>query len=342
VSLLAQDERLTRRVGAVTLVLLALAIGFVIFVYDRLDFGRTARVRIYMTASGGLQEGAPFIVAGRAIGKVESIALVPRGSSPLLDDEEGVAVTVALDADSADRVVRSGDVFVTSRGVLGARYLEIGPPREPAPTLRDGDELRGRDPPSLDRVLHRTWSNLTTAAAFAAAIRPEYDALIAELAAMRETLAELAPGILLENDIDALLEEGRRTYAALGGDAGIDRISRLGDRVDTMIGQARTSIAKLRTSADALAASIAVVRARLGAKGGQLFDKVDFAIARVREAIAKADPLLAQLEALEVHIARGEGSLLKLARDPEFPEDAKALGKILKRQPWKIIDRPAK
>ena len=40
-SLLAQDERLTRRVGAVTLVLLAASIVFVIFVYDRIDWGRT-------------------------------------------------------------------------------------------------------------------------------------------------------------------------------------------------------------------------------------------------------------------------------------------------------------
>jgi hypothetical protein len=28
--------------------------------------------------------------------------------------------------------------------------------------------------------------------------------------------------------------------------------------------------------------------------------------------------------------------------DPEFPEDAKELGKILKRQPWKVINRPPK
>jgi hypothetical protein len=29
-----------------------------------------------------------------------------------------------------------------------------------------------------------------------------------------------------------------------------------------------------------------------------------------------------------------------LMRDPEFPEDAKDLGKILKRQFWKILERP--
>ena len=35
-----------------------------------------------------------------------------------------------------------------------------------------------------------------------------------------------------------------------------------------------------------------------------------------------------------------KGSLMKLMHDPEFPEDAKELGKIMKRQPWKIINHP--
>ena len=31
---------------------------------------------------------------------------------------------------------------------------------------------------------------------------------------------------------------------------------------------------------------------------------------------------------------------LKLANDPEFPEDAKDLGKILKREPWRVVGHP--
>jgi hypothetical protein len=51
--------------------------------------------------------------------------------------------------------------------------------------------------------------------------------------------------------------------------------------------------------------------------------------------------LLAKVAEINARIARGEGSLGKLMKDPEFPEDAKALGKIMKRQPWRIIQRPA-
>lgn len=341
-SLLAQDQRLTRRVGAVTLVVTFLACVFFIFIYDQLEWGSRIRVRIHFLATGGLQEGAPFVVAGRPIGKIETIALSPRGASKLLDGQEGVVVTVVLDANDASHVMRDGDVFVTSRGMLSSRYLEIGPAREPGAYLRDGDELRGRDPPTLDRVLQRTWDNLTTAARFAAEIRPEADALGAELDQLRATLLDIAPEVLFSDDFSALVEEARRTYAALGGEPGLARMSKLRDDAASTFDRARQSIAKLRTSADALSASITVLKSRVDSKGVEAFDRIQLAIDRVKAAIEKVDPLLAQVDELKQRIERGEGSLLKLMNDPEFPEDAKELGKILKRQPWKILDRPPK
>jgi hypothetical protein len=349
-SLLAQDQHLTRRVGAVTLALLAAAIGFFVFVYDQIEWGSPIRVHVYFLSTGGLQEGAPFIVAGKPLGHIESIALSPRGAvgkcggaTTPLAGEEGVVVTVALDGDAAKRVTKGGDVFVTSHGALSSRFLELGPPPPGlGPTLAECDEFRGNDPPSLDRVLQRTWDNLTTARRFVDEVRPEARALGAEIDKLQAMMFELAPEILFRSDYSELFDEARRTYAALGGDPGIARIQALGDHTETVIGEARVSIAKLRASADMLSAGLDVLKARLGGKGAQAIEHVEIAIARVRAAIAKVDPLLAQVDAIQQRIERGEGSLLKLARDPEFPEDAKELGKILKRQPWKLLDRPPK
>jgi hypothetical protein len=64
-------------------------------------------------------------------------------------------------------------------------------------------------------------------------------------------------------------------------------------------------------------------------------------LAQLRAALDKIDPLLARLDELGERIARGEGSVGRLIGDPEFPEDAKDLGKIMKRQFWKILERPA-
>jgi hypothetical protein len=226
--------------------------------------------------------------------------------------------------------------------MLSTRFLELGPPPGPGPTLADGDEFRGNDPPSLDRVLQRTWDNLGIARQFAAEVRPEAQALRAEIDKLQALLVEIAPQILFRTEFSQLFDETKRTYAALGGDPGVDRIRALAGEAESTIGQVRASIAKLRVSADMLDASLDVLRARLGGKGAEAIEHIELAIERVKAAIKKVDPLLASVEAIQQRIERGEGSLLKLARDPEFPEDAKELGKILKRKPWKLLDRPSK
>jgi ABC-type transporter Mla subunit MlaD len=337
-SLLAQDQHLARRVGAVTMAVLALAIIFFVFIAGRIEWGRHMRISVYFHSTGGLVEGAPFVVAGREVGRVEAIVLSPAATP--LNGDEGVEVRVAIDLAEARRLVQ-GDVFVASRGPLSARYLELGPPDGDARVpLHEKDQLLGSDPPSLDRVLQRTWDNLQTVGGFVDDVRPEVAALRVELDKLQETLQGIAPDVHLRDDVDALIAEATRTYDALGGRPGLDHIGALVDHTHTTIARARATIAVLRTRADALSTGIAALRARLGDKGSQAVASVELAIDRVKAAIDKLDPLLAQVDALQQRIERGEGSLLKLMHDPEFPEDAKELGKILKRQPWKIMDHP--
>ncbi|HEY1559035.1 MAG TPA: MlaD family protein [Kofleriaceae bacterium] len=337
--LLAQDPQLARKVGVVSLAVLALGIAFFVFVYDRIEWGHHVRVHVYFEATGGLGEGAPFVVGGRSIGRVESIALAPRDANNPLAGAEGTVVTLAIDAADA-RGLHRGDLFVASRGALSGKYVELGPAEEGAPLLADGDQLRGRDPPSLDRVLQRTWDNLTTLGKFRDDVQPELDALRARLDELRAHVTELAPDVALRDDVSALLDEADRTSVALGGRAGLDRISHVMDDGRATVAQARLAFARLGAQADALSASVAALRGRLDAKGNAILDRVADALDHTRAALAKLDPLLAQIDALNAALARGEGSLMKLARDPEFPEDAKELGKILKRHPWRVLDHP--
>jgi hypothetical protein len=64
------------------------------------------------------------------------------------------------------------------------------------------------------------------------------------------------------------------------------------------------------------------------------------AFAQLRAALDKIDPLLAMIDELGDRIARGEGSLGRLMTDPEFSDDARDLGKVMKRHPWKFLERP--
>jgi hypothetical protein len=345
---IAQDERLTRNVGAAVLVIAAAAIAFVVFVYPQIEWRERVRIDVFFLQAGGLREGAPLVVAGREIGEIEAIGFSPRGASGPLNGEEGIRVTVAITKREAARVTRGGDVFVTSRGALGARYLEVGPAPGDGPSLADNTQpLRGREPPTIDRVMQRTWDNLTTAREFADAVRPEMTELRARLAELQTTLGELSPNIVgvasLSVEVGGLLDQARALRdEGLGGDAGRAQLTEV-------IGSSRATLARARVVFDELAVKVralrtsgAALRTRLGEKGPAALAALELAIERIRSAIDKVDPLLAKVEDIRGRIARGEGSLGKLANDPEFPEDAKALGKIMKRQPWRIIQRPDK
>ncbi len=342
--MLAQDPKLATRVGAVVLLLIGAAIIFFVFVSGRLELGERTRLHVLFKHTGELREGAPVIVAGRTVGSVESIALAPRA----IENADGVDVTLVFHTSSAREIARGGDVFVSSRGsFLSARHLEIGPsPTPEGPSLADDPRpVRGIDPPTMDRVMQRTWDNLMIAKRFADEVGPEFRTLRDRMRELAATLESVAPsGLLgalsLRVELDGLFAEADRFRGALGGDRGIEQLGAMLGHARLTIAQARRVLDALDGKATSLAQSIDALRARLGERGPAAVKAVETAIAKLRAAIDKLDPLLAKVEELNQRIARGEGTIGKLARDPEFPEDAKALGKMLKRQPWLLFMRP--
>lgn len=353
--MLAPDPKLATRVGAVVLLLLGGAIVFFVFVSGRIELAERTRLHVLFKHTGELREGAPVIVAGRSVGTVEAIALAPRAIASAgqrrgesTDGEDGVDVTLVLHTAAAREITRGGDVFVSSRGsFLSARHLEIGPaPTADGPSLADDTRpLRGIDPPTMDRVMQRTWDNLMIAKRFADEVGPEFRELRDRMRELAATLEAIAPGnvigaLSLRVELDGLFAEADRFRVALGGDRGIAQLGAMLGHARATIAQARKVIDTLDAKATALASSVDALRTRLGERGPAAVKAVEIAIEKLRAAVDKIVPLLAKVEELNQRIARGEGSIGKLARDPEFPEDAKALGKMLKRQPWLLFMRP--
>ena len=334
------DQRAQQRVGAIMMGVILAAAVFVVAVLPRLDLAGGVRVRVVFGHSGSLKEGAPLIVAGRTAGKGERIALSESGGSIVL---------VRVDNDFRHMVPVDGDFFISSKGVLSDRYLEVGPPpgaaREPGRPVRDGDEIKGIDPPSLDRALQRTWDNLEKSRAFLQAVEPELDALRAALARLSTTIeaVEPAPGAYaaLGVELATLWREARelsRTLESAGATPG--ELRALATRASVSIAQARAAVSRVRAAADALRADLDRVARQANAAAPDAIGRLRAVLADGDRVMAKVDHLLAGTQELMAIIDRGEGSLMKLSRDPEFPEDAKDLGKILKRSPWRIIGRP--
>ncbi len=344
------EPRAQAVVGVVVLAVIAIAAVFVVAIWPRIEFGGGVRVHVAFAHVGSLREGAPVIIAGQTIGRVESIALVPPGgvaaTHPLAATGGAIAI-VLLDDGRRGMMAANAEVFVSSRGLLSARYLELGPPADgspPGPPIAAGALVRGVDPPTLDRALQRTWDNLQRSRIFFDEVGPEADAFTARLAELSATLAtiEPMPGAVRElvAEVRDLMSEVRTLRATLdGAGADPDDLEALAGRAEATVARVRAGLDRIGAGLDALTADLSRVRGHVAAVGPATLDRLRTTLAEIDRQLARMQLVAANARGLLALIKRGDGSLFKLSRDPEFPEDAKELGRIMKRTPWRILGR---
>lgn len=344
--LAVHNERLTRVVGSVVIVLLiasvALALGLK---------GCHWRPGIYVTVyfeHTPLREGGEVQVAGKVIGEVDDVGLVPpklaTGNHPLAGTG-GVALRLWIDKRYAERAAVNGDYFINAKGLLGQPYLEIGPPADGAEwerPIRDGDAIRGIDPPRVDRVLQRSYENLMATSLFMETVRPAGKELMRELRQLFVTLDALEPDAEsfdeLGDSIDELMTEASAVQDKFASvDVGFDDMRSLAakarrtfDLADRKIGEIRTKLALLGSEFERVDAQIP---RDLGDRFRAIAAEADVHLAKVQHTMATVRELQEMLE-------RGEGTIGALANDPEFSDDAKKLGKYIKRHPWVIVGVP--
>lgn len=342
-----RDRDITLRVGVVALLVLA-ALAVLLVVLGSADLHRGPRAIVYFRHAGALRAGADVQVAGRVIGRVVGIGLVPVHAAPSghpLHPEGGVAVGIHIDDEYRHMAPINGEYFISNKGVFGERFVEIGPPPGNGPRERpiaNGDQVRGVDPPEIDRLLFRTYRNLQNARAFAEAVRPEASELADSLRELSATLDAFdAGGAATETRValGELIEQARvLDQAVRASGVSIDDIQRLW-------AEARRTAERVRLAADDLGARLALLSENLGVLAARLpvgaGDRLAAALAETRAALERAQRAAGMVSELIARVQRGEGTIGALLYDPEFPEHAKELGRIMKRQPWRIVGRPA-
>ncbi len=341
-ALAIHDERLTRRVGAVVLVLAALTVAFVVVVYDRLERAGVD-VRIRFGEATGIGEGAPVRVAGRTIGHVRAISIARHSEGT------GIVVEIRLDPAWAARIPVNSDFFVDARSPLAPRYVAIGPPpghANPARAVVDGDEVFGVDPPNMDRVLQRTWNNLTEVRAFMDALRPATARLDAATDRIAATVRGLAPraGAWAELDlrVAAAIEEARAVFADVrAGTLDPAAIARLAEHVDACASRVGVAIADARLRVAEVRAALMLATSHGDRASLELRARLDHTLAAADRALATAGSLADQLGGLVHDATAGHGSVAAFAADLELVDDVKTLTKQMKRAPWRVAAPPA-
>ena len=85
----------------------------------------------------GLSDSAPVYYAGREVGKVDSIQIVPGSARPVL-------VTIKV---SKDAFVRKDSVaYIDTLGMMGEKFIEISVGSQDSPALETGKVIEGKDP----------------------------------------------------------------------------------------------------------------------------------------------------------------------------------------------------
>ena len=344
------DDRIARRVGVIVMALVAVAAAAVLLVdCSRLRPG--IGVTIHYAHIGGLAEGADVQIAGRVVGTVTGVQLLPaaavRDPRHPLHPGGGVAVHVRLQKRYASWAQTDSDYFITAKGIIGEAYMEIGPGqvvRADRRGLEDGDQLRGIDPARMDQVLVRSFHNMTEFRRLLEDIEPSARELRAAVERLSETLrviepkpgayAALGAGITRFRVALDSLTSGWKAEGIAPGD-----LFALADAAGAFADRARAELALVGAALDRLRADLDRVR---GSIPPDQFDRIDRAIASARASVAKVERIVATGQELAQRIERGQGTVGALLNDPEFIDDAKQLGRILKREPWRVIGHPTR
>lgn len=335
------DDHRAQRIGGLVLAGGVLAAAALVLI-DGMDWRDTLRVQVYMEHAGPLTEGAPMIAAGREIGTIERVGLIPAshaGNGHPLEDTGGVALHVAIESRYAEMTSIHSEIFLERRGVFGRPYLAVGPPPPSEPwerSLRDGDTIRGVDPARLDRVLRRSTASAVEIRALVAEVEPSARKLGLELAKLGETLRAIEP------------EEGSYARAAENlSDAGAELAAlaeAAGPAKELPLRRARGLLRRSGEEFGAARAELAVAARALERARGQLPEDALYrgrrAIAEARTALATLSELAGEAQDLARRVESGRGTLGALMNDPEFARDAKAVGREILNHPWRVLGRP--
>ena len=145
------DRRLSLTVGVLVISAMA-AIAITILSLSAQEGVLKARYRIhaYFGNVQGLISGAPVWLAGKRVGRVESVEFGSREGG-----RTAVRVEMRIDADVQERIRSDSMATIGTIGLLGDRYVEVSVGSAQGQVLLDGDALQTLDPVDLNVVANR-------------------------------------------------------------------------------------------------------------------------------------------------------------------------------------------
>lgn len=332
-----EEHRLEVKVGL--LIVLALA-GCVALLYllGELRITAGARMTVQFAHTGGVPEGAPVKFAGVRVGRVAKLSLQPGRR----DGEGGplpVDMEVELDKKLFDDLGTKARFLVATQGPLGEPFLEIDPGAATPDRLKPGAVVRGVPPPRMDLLTSKVYAFVDEATKVLGS-GGDAKSVVSQIGGLAEkadrTLDEARPAVLTAvqdlSDAARELKGLAQTASGMLGERGTGR-TMLND-LAAVSAQLRKDVPaiteKAQRAADGAASVAGALTAEDGARLKEAIARYEKAGLQLNEVAARADRLLAKIEA-------GEGTIGAMSKDPAVYDDLKSLVTDIKKHPWKIL-----
>jgi phospholipid/cholesterol/gamma-HCH transport system substrate-binding protein len=240
----------------------------------------------------GLLPGAPVWLAGKNVGRIESVRLESIGV------EHPVRVVMRIRREIQDRVRTDSVATVGTIGVLGDAYVELSVGSLEAQPLGDGDEIRAESPTNLNEAMAKGALALDNIATLAANLNG-----VVEGFAKREGGEKAAQAMEAASDIMLEVEKGDGLLHSLV--------------YDTYSGGGVKSIEHSLATLENLLVEV---------KDGEgILHSLIYDSPRDQDLVMEALEAGARLNSILAKVDRGEGTLGLLVSDPSLYEDLKTL-----------------
>ena len=117
----------------------------VLFRMGAFDFNRQGyNISVLFNFANGIEKNAPVMLAGVEVGKVEGISIQ-------YGDETKVALELWVD--SGAKLREDSEVYISTLGLMGEKYIEITPGSRGAAFLEAGNTIVGQDPMRMEKLM---------------------------------------------------------------------------------------------------------------------------------------------------------------------------------------------
>lgn len=152
------------KVGILLAATLATAVAFAWMLGAKNPFRRSVTFSVTYNFAGGIEVGSPVRVAGIKVGKVEKIEFFTPADGLVqapADQASKVIVPlklkISIAKEAAEGVRHDSQFFVNLAGIIGERYIEVTPGTYASPKIKNGEVVRGIDPPRIDQLISQSF-----------------------------------------------------------------------------------------------------------------------------------------------------------------------------------------